>query len=111
MNNREQKHRCHVCQMYTASLRIGGDIYICDDCNMIFFYDVKTISDKLQRYAVAKELVLKLKITLRVALGVAKGTRSLQHEVQKKRLKEREASGKSNDAFCVSLRRKGHFNP
>ncbi|WP_279076822.1 hypothetical protein [Bilophila wadsworthia] len=78
---------------------------------MIFFYDLKTISEKLQRYAVAKELVLKLKITLRVALGVAKGTRSLQHEVQKKRLKEREASGKSNDAFCVSLRRKGHFNP
>ena len=72
MNNREQKHRCHVCQMYTASLRIGGDIYICDDCNMIFFYDLKTISEKLQRYAVAKELVLKLKITLRVALGVAK---------------------------------------
>ena len=69
MNNREQKHRCHVCQMYTASLHIGSDVYICDDCNMIFFYDLKTISEKLQRYAVAKELVLKLKITLRVALG------------------------------------------
>ena len=79
--------------MYTASLRIGGDIYICDDCNMIFFYDLKTISEKLQRYAVAKELVLNLKITLRVALGVAKGTRSLQHEVQKKTPKGKRGFG------------------
>ena len=79
MNNREQKPRCHVCQMYTASLRIGGDIYICDDCNMIFFYDLKTISEKLQRYAVAKELVLKLKITLRVALPLLRPARAPHH--------------------------------
>lgn len=106
-----RSYRCSVCgQPAGIPISTGEKTFmLCDKCNEIFFMDLTSSEDKMQRLTDAREICRQESISVGFALNIIKGRYSLQEAKRRYGLKKREESGKSVDFYSVGKRMPGGY--